>query len=408
MLARPNTFNNSKTNYSENSGRNSTTNSHSEQKSLGVTSDRRSSSRESVPSQRYSDENYVCNKTFDDLTKSKRGRPSKINRFQQALLNAREKRSKIQGNELKRPVSTGQKNTGNAPSTAREDGKSPATNKMLIQLRKVSTIMGPKNATNEQLIGAIILFGEKLEKMNTMLIESNRMILKKFSEVSETMEYNLEVHEVQYGQIMNAVENLEEYVKTGKDGEEMRFKRSRTIKCCLHLNDDNHTALMDASNKYILEKISKMEEHDYGRGREYEITSPELKKFLDNRLIKSEALKYINNTETVCKFVTDMLIPKKAILKYFFLTLKTKRGKKYLLSNLVVRTFYTATRYLGVGIINEGNEYLNHGIHLVTTRTLDKNRKNANVVFYSMKGIKTFFKMEHIQSQKEEEALMEL
>uniref|UniRef100_A0A0K0FPG2 DUF4806 domain-containing protein n=1 Tax=Strongyloides venezuelensis TaxID=75913 RepID=A0A0K0FPG2_STRVS len=342
-------------------GRNSTTNSHSEQKSFGVSSDRRSSSRESVPSQRYSDEDYVCNKAFDDLTKSKRGRPSKINRFQQALLNAREKRSKIQGNELKRPASTdinstlkevlmetSQKNTGNAPSTTREDGK--VKDKFMDELSnflkknsqasssqqnvdpiggEVSTIMGSKNATNEKLIGAITLLGEKL---------------------------NLEVHEVQYGQIMDAVENLEEYVKTGKDGEEIRFKRSRTIKCCFHLNDDNHTTLMDASNEYILEKISEMREHEYGRGCEYEITSPELKKFLDNRLIKSEALKYINNTGKFCKFVTDMLIPKEAILKYFFPTLKTKRGKKYLLSNLVVRTFYTAARYLGVGIIDEGNE----------------------------------------------------
>uniref|UniRef100_A0A0K0FT40 Phage_int_SAM_5 domain-containing protein n=1 Tax=Strongyloides venezuelensis TaxID=75913 RepID=A0A0K0FT40_STRVS len=212
------------------------------------------------------------------------------------------------------------------------------------------------------------------------------------------MEYNLEVYELQYGQIMDAVENFEEYVKTGKDGEEIRFKRSRTIKCCFHLNNDNHTTLVDASNEIILEKISEMREHDCGRGCEYKITSLELKKFLDNKLIKSEALKYINNTGKFCKFVTDMLIPKEAILKYFFPTLKTKRGKKYLLSNLVVRTFYTAARYLGVGIIDEGNGYLNHGIHLVTTRTLDKNGKNASVVFYSMEGIETFFMMEHIQS----------
>uniref|UniRef100_A0A0K0FGH4 DUF5659 domain-containing protein n=1 Tax=Strongyloides venezuelensis TaxID=75913 RepID=A0A0K0FGH4_STRVS len=94
-----------------------------------------------------------------------------------------------------------------------------------------------------------------------------------------------------------------------------------------------------------------MGKYDYGRGCEYEITSPELKKFLNNMLIKSEALKYINNTGKFCK-------------------------------------------------------YLNHGIHLVTARTLDKNGKNANVVFYSMEGIEIFFKMEHIQSQ--EEALMEL
>uniref|UniRef100_A0A0K0FGH5 Uncharacterized protein n=1 Tax=Strongyloides venezuelensis TaxID=75913 RepID=A0A0K0FGH5_STRVS len=172
-------------------GRNSTNNSHSEQKSLGVSSDQRSSSRESVPSQRYSDEDYVCNKAFDDLTKSKR-----------ALLNAREKRSKIQGNELKRPASTdinstlkevlmetSQKNTGNAPSTTREDGK--LKDKFMDELSnflkknsqasssqqnvdpiggEVSTIMGPKNATNKQLIRAITLLGEELEKMNTVLI----------------------------------------------------------------------------------------------------------------------------------------------------------------------------------------------------------------------------------------------
>uniref|UniRef100_A0A0K0FT39 Uncharacterized protein n=1 Tax=Strongyloides venezuelensis TaxID=75913 RepID=A0A0K0FT39_STRVS len=170
--------NNSKANYSENSGRNSTTNSHSEQKSLGVSSNRRSSSRKSVPSQRYSDEDYVCNKAFVDLTKSKRDRPSKINRFQQALLN-----TDINSTLKEVLMETSQKNIGNAPSTTREDGKMKGKfmNELSNFLKKngqasssqqnvdtigeeVSTIMEPKNAINEQLIGAIILLGKKLEK----------------------------------------------------------------------------------------------------------------------------------------------------------------------------------------------------------------------------------------------------
>uniref|UniRef100_A0AAF5DS95 Uncharacterized protein n=1 Tax=Strongyloides stercoralis TaxID=6248 RepID=A0AAF5DS95_STRER len=165
-----------------------------------------------------------------------------------------------------------------------------------------------------------------------------------------------------------------------------------SIKSAYHLKDNEKTLLVDASENYLKELIVNIREECFGPGCQ----------FLDDAFINNEALKHIKNTGKFCKFIADILIPIEAQLMLFFPSKRSRRSKNKLLDRTIVKCYNIACKYLGLCIIEEEKTYLEHEIHLVNTRSVDRKTKNANVTYYKMIHKKTFFSLDQITSQENE------
>uniref|UniRef100_A0A0K0FB72 DUF4806 domain-containing protein n=1 Tax=Strongyloides venezuelensis TaxID=75913 RepID=A0A0K0FB72_STRVS len=244
-----------------------------------------------------------------------------------------------------------------------------------------------KDITNEQILVTVNDIKEKVEEI-TKKLEDLDTIYRKVSNLGE----------IQFETLFNAIADTSKNIKENSSTSNVRLIRRRNDnKCCYHLKDDSRTAFADASNDHLLETIYEMREREYGKEGLKEIKNPQLKEFLRNSKIESNAFGHLKDTGKFCKYVVDQMVPQEALLKYFLPSTRSKREKKYLFNDIIVKTIIIALQYLGSSIIEKEDQFLSYGIHLVNIRSTDKKNKNANVTFYTHEEIDTFFKMEHIR-----------
>uniref|UniRef100_A0A0N5B9D0 Uncharacterized protein n=1 Tax=Strongyloides papillosus TaxID=174720 RepID=A0A0N5B9D0_STREA len=177
--------------------------------------------------------------------------------------------------------------------------------------------------------------------------------------------------------------------------------KKSSLKNNFHIIDENGTLLKEAKDEYIKEKILEMRKRQFGPNCSYEIKNKQLREFLDDEEVKNKALSYIKDSGKFCKFVADILLPKNALLKYYFPSEKTRRPIEQLFNDIIVQCYNITAKYLGLGIVAEEKHYLSYGIHLLNTRTYDKIARKANVLFYTLEHKPTFFSMEHVKPQSE-------
>uniref|UniRef100_A0AAF5DIP2 Uncharacterized protein n=1 Tax=Strongyloides stercoralis TaxID=6248 RepID=A0AAF5DIP2_STRER len=162
---------------------------------------------------------------------------------------------------------------------------------------------------------------------------------------------------------------------------------------------------IDIFEKKSVELMNKIKDQNKAIDNQYNLIinfinekSNEVKQLLDknnsnNRNILSIKLAYHlkDNEKTLLVDASENYL-KELIVK------KTNE----LLDRTIVKCYNIACKYLGLCIIEEEKTYLEHGIHLVNTRSIDKKTKNANVTYYKMIHKETFFSLDQITSQENE------
>uniref|UniRef100_A0A0K0EC13 Uncharacterized protein n=1 Tax=Strongyloides stercoralis TaxID=6248 RepID=A0A0K0EC13_STRER len=282
-------------------------------------------------------------------------------------------------------------------------------NELFFKPGKSTTINSKKNNTHDVMLDIIsIKFSVNklltaIDNQNKKIDDKNKKIekiMKEITEIKKLLINKQETNAIQYNSLFNLTNTDNNETKELFSTTFSTKKNISNLKITYHINDEENTPLIEATDEYIENTVNQMRENYFDLSFCNEINDEKLRHFLDDSIIKNEALKLIKNTGKFCKFVADILIPIDGQLKYFFPSKKSRRSKNELLSNTIIKCFNISCKYLGLGIIVEEETYLNHGIHLINTKSSDKKLKNANVLFYTLPHKETFFSLDSIISQE--------